>query len=116
MVPEMRPLTTIMKAAVVLLYIFLFSVVAALGVTVLNVSAGVRVLALSAVTPLIVLTVMFIYFCGKQRGWSFAGASVLGVVGVGFRVVVSTQPSLEVGGGLPVVVTVFYIVLGTLMV
>ena len=39
----------------------------------------------------------------------------MGAVGVGFRVVVSAQPGLEVGGGLPVGVTVFYVVLGALV-
>ncbi len=31
------------------------------------------------------------------------------------RVVISTQPNLEVGGGLPVGITVLYIVLGALV-
>jgi hypothetical protein len=101
-----------MQAALVLLYVFLVAIVAALLITVLSVSAGIKVLALGAVTPLIVLTVVFIYFCGKRKAWSFLGASILGAVGAIFRVVVSTQPRLEVGGGLPVEVTVFYIVLG----
>ena len=35
--------------------------------------------------------------------------------GVVLRVIVSTQPSLEVGGGLPVGVTVLYIVIGSLV-
>jgi len=39
----------------------------------------------------------------------------LGVVGVALRIVVSTQPNLEVGGELPLCVTVLYIVLGALV-
>lgn len=115
MQPETQPLTNIMQAALVLLCVFLVAVVAALVVTVLSVSAGVKVLAVGAVSPLIVLTVVFIVFCWRRRAWSFLGASVLGAVGVGFRVVVSTQTRLEVGGGLPVGVTVFYIALGVLV-
>jgi hypothetical protein len=39
----------------------------------------------------------------------------LGALGVILRVVISMNPSLEVGGGLPVGVTVLYIVLGSLV-
>jgi hypothetical protein len=112
---ENQPPTTDMQAAVALLIVFLVAVVAALIVTVLSVSAGARVIALASVSPLVVLTVVFIFFCRRGRAWSFAGGAVLGAVGVGLRVVVSTQPKLEVGGGLPVGITVVYIVLGALV-
>ncbi|HYA77180.1 MAG TPA: hypothetical protein VEF91_00525 [Verrucomicrobiae bacterium] len=115
MPPENQSLTTSMQAALALLYIFFVAIVAALVVTVLSVSDEVRVLALGVVTPLIVLNVVFIYFCGKRKAWSFACSSVLGAFGAGLRVVVSTQPQLEVGGGLPIGVTVVYIVLGALV-
>jgi hypothetical protein len=36
-------------------------------------------------------------------------------MGVILRVIVSTQPNLEVGGGLPLGITVLYIVLGALV-
>ena len=39
----------------------------------------------------------------------------MGAVGVILRVIVSTQPGLEVGGGLPVGVTALYIMLGALV-
>jgi hypothetical protein len=104
-----------MRVAVALLIVFLIAVVAALIVTVLSVSVAVGVFALAAVSPILVLTVVFIFFCRRGRAWSFAGGAVLGVVGVGFRVVISGQPSLEVGGGLPVGVTVVYIVLGAMV-
>jgi hypothetical protein len=42
-------------------------------------------------------------------------ASILGAIGVILRVIVSTQPNLEIGGGLPVGITVLYIVLGALV-
>ena len=51
----------------------------------------------------------------KRKVWSYAGASIIGAIGVILRVIVSTQPGLEVGGGLPVGVTVLYIVLGALV-
>jgi hypothetical protein len=51
----------------------------------------------------------------KRKVWSFAGASILGAIGVILRVIVSTQPNLEIGGGLPVGITVLYIVLGALV-
>ena len=63
----MRALTTNMQAAVVLLYVFLFSIVAALVVTVLSVSAGVRVVAVGSVVPLIVLTAVFIFLWEKEN-------------------------------------------------
>ena len=115
MTDEAKPFTTNMKAAIGLLYIFVIAIIAALIITVLSVPLGVKVLASAAVSPLIALNIVFIYFCGKGKAWSFAGAAVLGAVGVMFRVIVSTRPSLEVGGGLPIGVTVVYIVLGAIV-
>jgi len=59
--------------------------------------------------------IVFIYYCRRRRVWSYAGASILGAIGVILRVIVSTQPNLEVGGGLPIGITVLYIVLGALV-
>ncbi len=39
----------------------------------------------------------------------------MGAIGVALRIIVSAQPSLDVGEGLPVGVTALYIVLGALV-
>jgi hypothetical protein len=67
------------------------------------------------VSPIVVLSLVFVYYSRRKKFWGFAGASALGAVGIVFRVIVSTRPDLEVGGGLPVGVTVLYIVLGALV-
>ncbi|MDA4136681.1 MAG: hypothetical protein OK449_06770 [Thaumarchaeota archaeon] len=104
-----------MRAAIGLLEVFLAAIIVALGITIASVPLGVQVLATVLVSPIIVLTIVFIYYCGKRKAWSFAGASILGAIGVLLRVAISTQPNLEVGGGLPVGVTVLYIVLGAMV-
>ena len=104
-----------MKTAIGLLYIFIIAIISALIITVANVSAGAQLIAIGSVIPIIALNAVFIYFCRRRRIWSFAGASVLGVIGVILRVIISTQPNLEVGGDLPVGVTTLYIVLGSLV-
>ena len=60
------------------------------------------------------LSLVFINYCRRRKAWSFAGAAILGAIGVTLRIIISTQPGLEVGEGLPVGVTVLYIVLGVL--
>ncbi len=74
-----------------------------------------RFLSVVFITPITILSIVFIYYCRRKKVWSYAGASILGALGVILRVAVSTQPSLEVGGGLPVGVTALYIVLGALV-
>jgi hypothetical protein len=108
-------LTVNMRVAISLLEVFLISVIAALIVTVETGPLSVKLLASTLVSPIIILSIAFIHFCGKRKIWSFAGATVLGIVGVLLRVTISTQQSLEVGGGLPVGITVVYIVLGSLV-
>ena len=108
-------LSTNMKTAVALLYVFIVAIVGALAVTLLSVSSSVQIIAVVSVTPILVLSVIFVYFCRKGKAWSFAGASILGALGVILRVVVSTEPNLEVGGGLPAGVTALYIVIGALV-
>jgi FtsH-binding integral membrane protein len=110
-----EPLSINMRAAIALLEIFVIAVVLAFLITVDTGSSEMQLLAMALVGPIIILGVIFIYYCRKRRVWSFAGALVLALVGVILRVVVSTQPNLEVGGGLPVGVTVLYIVLGSLL-
>lgn len=104
-----------MKTAIGLLEVFVVAIILALIVTITSVSAGVQLLATIVVSPIIILSIIFIYFCKKRKIWSYAGASIIGAVGVILRVVISTKPNLEVGGGLPVGVTVLYIVIGALV-
>jgi hypothetical protein len=104
-----------MKAAVGLLEVFVVAIILALLVTISNVSSGVQLLATIVVSPIIILSIIFIYYCRKRKIWSYAGASILGAIGIILRVIVSTKPNLEVGGGLPVGVTVLYIVIGALV-
>lgn len=108
-------LSTNMKTAIGLLEVFVVAIILALIVTITSVSAGVQLLATIVVSPIIILSIIFIYFCKKRKIWSYAGASIIGAVGVILRVVISTKPNLEVGGGLPVGVTVLYIVIGALV-
>jgi hypothetical protein len=113
--PAGPPLTTNMKSAVALLAVFAVTIVLAFSITIATGTAEMRMLAVGAIVPITALDLVFIYYCRKRRLWAYAGGLVLGVVGMALRVVVSTQPSLEVGGGLPVGVTVLYIVLGALV-
>jgi hypothetical protein len=110
-----EPLSINLRTSIVLLEVFLVAIILALIVTVLNTVFEVQILAITLISPLIILNIIFIYYCRKRKVWSYAGASILGVIGVVLRVIVSTQPNLEVGGGLPVGVTVLYIVLGALV-
>ncbi len=104
-----------MKTSIVLLELFLVAILLALIVTVMNSVFEVQLLAITLISPLIILNIIFIYYCRKRKRWSYAGASILGAIGVMLRVIISTQPNLEIGGGLPVGITVLYIVLGALV-
>lgn len=106
-----RPPTASMRAATALMGVFLVAVVAALALTVADVP-GARLVAVVSVAPIVAITVVFIVFSARGRLWAFAGGSAVGAVGVALRVVVSTQPGLEVGGGLPIEVTALYLFLG----
>jgi len=110
-----KNLSTNNKAAIALLYVFTAAIIAAFITTIISVPANVQILAVGFITPLVVLSVVFIFYCRKGKAWSFAGATILGAIGVLLRVIISTQPNLEVGGGLPVGVTALYIVLGALV-
>ncbi|MGA2875043.1 MAG: hypothetical protein ABSE82_05825 [Nitrososphaerales archaeon] len=109
------PLSANLRTAVALLEVFVVAIVLALIVTIVNVSASVQLLAVAVVSPIIAVSIVFIYYCKKRKVWSYAGASILGAVGIVLRVTVSSKPSLEVGGGLPVGVTALYIVIGALV-
>ena len=104
-----------MKTAIGLLELFVIAIVLAFVATVTTGTMVMQVLAAGLITPIVVVALVFIYYCRRRKIWSYAGATVLGALGVVLRVIVSTQPSLEVGGGLPVGVTVLYIVIGSLV-
>ena len=110
-----RTLSISMRTATALLEVFVFAIVLAFLVTVSTGTSEMQLLAVGLIIPIIVLSLVFIRYCRKGKAWSYAGAAVLGVFGVSLRVVVSTQPNLEVGGGLPVGVTVLYVALGSLV-
>ena len=104
-----------MRTSIVLLEVFLVAIIIALIITVINSVFDVQILAITLISPIIILNIVFIYYCRQQKAWSYAGASILGVIGVILRVTISTQPNLEVGGGLPAGITVLYIVLGAMV-
>ncbi len=104
-----------MRTAVGLLELFLVAIILAFLATFVSGTTEMRFLSIAFITPITILSIVFIYYCRRKKVWSYAGASILGALGVILRVAVSTQPSLEVGGGLPVGVTVLYIVLGALV-
>jgi peptidoglycan/LPS O-acetylase OafA/YrhL len=112
---DTEPLSINLRTAIGLLEVFVVAIIFAFIVAIVNGTAEIRLIALSVVTPQIILILIFIYYCRRKKVWSFAGASIFGAVGVILRVVVSTQPNLEVGGGLPVGITALYIVLGALV-
>lgn len=106
-----KTMSTNQKATITLLEIFILAIIAAL----FGVPSAVQPLALAIVTPFIILGIVFVYYCRKGREWSYIGAMILGIAGIILRLIISTQPNLEPTGGLPVAVTVIYIVLGLLL-
>ncbi len=104
-----------MRTAIGLLELFLVAIILAFLATFLTGTTEMRLLSVVFITPIVILSVVFIYFCRRRKIWSYAGASILGALGVILRVAVSTQPNLEVAGGLPVGVTILYIILGALV-
>jgi len=107
-----RRTTAKTRTATTLLVMFLTAIMLALAIMVASASADAKAVALIVVSPIVLLCLVFIYYYWLGRAWSLAGASVLGAVGVALRLVISTQPSLEVGGGLPLHVTIAYVALG----
>ncbi len=95
-----------------MLLVFLLAVVLALTVTLVSVPPSAQLVAGVVVVPIVALTLLLLFFERRARRWAFAGAAVLGVVGVATRLLVSTQPALEVGGGLPLWVNAAYVAIG----
>ncbi len=100
------------RAAFWTLLLFLLAILAALAITLGSVPASAKLIAGVLVVPIVALTLLFLYFERRGRRWAFLGAAVLGVLGIALRLIVSTQPSLEVGGGLPVGISIAYVLLG----
>jgi hypothetical protein len=104
-----------MRSAVGLLELFLVAIILAFLATFATGTTEMRIISVAFITPITILSIVFICYCRRKKVWSYAGASILGALGVILRVAVSTQPSLEVGGELPVGVTALYMVLGALV-
>ena len=100
------------RVAISLQILLLLAILVALAITLVSVQASVRILAGAVVLPIIALTVLLLFVERQGKPWGYAGAATLGAIGVALRLIVSTQPRLEVGGGLPPVVTATYLGLG----
>jgi hypothetical protein len=100
------------RVATILLGAFLSAVLVALAITIYSAAIPVGLLALSVVSPIVILTLVLLYYQRRWRRWSYLGASILGLVGVALRLTVNAQPNLEVGGGLPLEVNIVYLGLG----
>jgi hypothetical protein len=109
------PYTLPARVARVALSLFLVAIVVALLVTLVSVSPPVRLLAGAVVLPILGLGLLFLYLERRGHPWSFVGAAALGALGVVVRLIVNSRPNLEVGGGLPLSVTVVYASLGLLV-
>ncbi len=95
-----------------LLLLFLAAILTALAITLWSVALPVKLLAGALVAPVIALSALFLVLELRQRPRGFLGAAALGLVGIVLRLIINTQPQFEVGGGLPIAVTVGYLSLG----
>lgn len=105
-----------MKTVVALLVVFTIAIILAFAVTIINGTTQIRLIALTFVTPLTMLNLVFIYYCRRRLLWSYVGAATVATIGIILRVAISTMPSLEVSGGLSSSVTDLYIVIAALVV
>ena len=62
-----RQLTTNMRVSITLLEIFVVAILVALLITIESVTRPVQILATILVSPIIVLSLVFVYFCEKQK-------------------------------------------------
>jgi hypothetical protein len=58
-----EPLSINMRTSIVLLEVFLVAIILALIVTVINSVFEVQLLAITLISPLIILNIVFIYYC-----------------------------------------------------
>ena len=80
--PPKAPLTVNMRTTITLLEVFVVAVVLAFVVTVASGTLEMQALAAGLIIPIILLSVVFIRYCRLRKFWSFAGATILGVLGV----------------------------------
>lgn len=116
MAMDSKPLSVSMKTVAALLVVLTIAIILAFAVTIITGTAEIRLIALTFVTPLTILNLVFIYYCKRRRIWSYVGAAIIAATGIILRVAISTMPSLEVGGGLPSGITALYIVIAALVV
>jgi len=79
-----EPLSTNMKAAIGLLEIFLAAIIIAFAITFATGTLEMRLLAVVFVVPIAALSLIFIHYCGRRKAWGYAGAMILGIIGVLF--------------------------------
>lgn len=94
-----RALSVNMMTAILLLELFVVAIGLAFFVTLSTGTFEMQAISLALTATMIVVSLAFIYYCRKRESWSYTGASVLRVLGVASRAVVSTQPSLESAEG-----------------
>jgi hypothetical protein len=105
----------LVRASIALQELLLVAIVLAFGLTASTGTTEMRTVSVGVVVPIAAMSLAFIRYCRLGKAWGFLGATALGALGVVLRLVVSTRPDLEVGGGLPIGVTVLYFVLGGLV-
>jgi hypothetical protein len=64
-----KTLSTNMKAAIALLYLFTVAIIAAFITTIISVPANVQILSVDFISPLVVLSLVFIFYCRKRKPW-----------------------------------------------
>ena len=84
-----------MRAAIGLLEIFVVAIILAFLVTLTTGTTEMQLISVVFIIPITVLSIAFIYYCKKRKIWSYIGASVLGILGVILRVVVSINRALR---------------------
>ena len=65
-----------MRTAIGLLEVFIVAIILALIFTITYSTLQVQFLAIALVSPLIILNIIFIYYCRRMKVWSYAGASI----------------------------------------
>jgi len=85
-----EPISINMRTAIGLQKIFVITIILAFIATLTTGTAEMRLISVALITPFIILSLAFIYYCRKRKVWGYAGASILGAVGVVLRVIVST--------------------------
>ena len=69
-----------MRTAIGLLELFVVAVILAFVVTFTTGTPDMQILSAVAITPIIILSLIFIRYCRRRKVWSYAGATILGVL------------------------------------